>query len=83
MKNVNQAVSINAFYFPGGAVDRALPRTIEYDNGRISFNDGLQYVIKQGSTGFKLFDMSDGRRLYRLRFEPAAQRWTLLTIKPL
>lgn len=83
MTNVNQTVHINSFYFPGGVVDRALPRSIDFGNGRVAFNDGLQYLVGQGSSMFKLFDMSDGRKLYRLRFEPADERWTLLTIKSL
>lgn len=83
MKTINQTIDISGFYFPGGAVKRALPRSIEHDNSRIAFIDGLQYLIKTGNSMIRLFDMSDGRQQYRLKFEPDAERWTLLTIKSL
>lgn len=83
MKTINQTIDISGFYFPGGAVKRAFPRSIEFDNSRIAFIDGLQYLIKTGGSMVKLFDMTDGRQQYRLRFEPDGQLWTLLTIKSL
>jgi hypothetical protein len=80
MKNFNEIVNVNSFYFPGGSVSRALPRTIEYGFNRVSFNDGLQYLVQKGNQLVKLFDMSDGRNTYRLRFEH--DEWTLVSVKP-
>ena len=80
MKNFNEIVQVNSFYFPGGSVARSMPRTIECGFDRHTFIDGLQYLVKKGSQLVKFFDMSDGRNTYRLRLE--SDEWTLVSIKP-
>lgn len=81
MKTLNEIVSVNSFYFPGGSVERALPKTIEFGFDRVAFIDGLQYLVQKGSQLIRLFDMNDGRSTYRLRCEE--DKWTLVSVKPI
>jgi hypothetical protein len=76
MNCINEIVNVNSFYFKSGREFRSYPRQIEFGNTRFTFQDGLQYVIKQGHHAFKLFDMSDGTTTYRLRQD--GDTWTLL-----
>jgi len=81
MKLTNEIVNVNSFYFPGGSVERALPRSIEYAHNNYTFTDGLQYLVRKGNELIKLFDMNDGRNTYRLRLEH--DEWRLISVKPL
>lgn len=81
MDAINQIINVNSFYFPGGSVRRALPRTMEFGSIRCTFVDGLQYLVRKGSSIIKLFDMSDGYSTYRLRLE--GDQWTLVRISRL
>lgn len=76
MKAINEIVNVNSFYFMNGREFKSYPRQIEFGNTRLTFNDGLQYVIKQGQHAFKLFDMTDGTTTFRLRQD--GDTWTLL-----
>jgi hypothetical protein len=76
MNCINEIVNVNSFYFDNGRKFRSYPRQIEFGNTRLTFQDGLQYVIKQGQHAFKLFDMTDGKTTFRLRQE--GDTWTLL-----
>lgn len=80
MKIMNETINVNSFYFPGGSVERALPKTIEHGFDRIAFTDGLQYLVQKGSRFIRLFDMDDGRNTYRLKHEE--DQWTLISVKP-
>lgn len=79
MNCINEIVNINSFYFTNGREFRSFPRQVEFGNTRLTFQDGLQYVIKQGERAFKLFDMNDGKTTYRLRQD--GDTWTLLGTK--
>jgi len=76
MHAINEIVNVNSFYFLNGREFKSYPRQIEFGNTRLTFNDGLQYVIKQGQHAFKLFDMTDGKTTFRLRQD--GDTWTLL-----
>jgi len=76
MHAINEIVNVSSFYFNNGREFRSYPRQIEFGNTRFTFNDGLQYVIKQGQHAFKLFDMTDGKTTFRLRQD--GDTWTLL-----
>lgn len=78
---INQVIDVNSFYFPQGSVKRALPRSIEFGSTRCTFTDGLQYLVRKGSSIVRLFDMSDGRNTYRLRLEDS--QWTLVNVRPM
>ena len=78
MSYINQTVSVNAFYFAGQS-RRMFPRQIELGDTQYTFRDGLQYLVQSGQRAFKLFDMTDGERTFRLRCE--AGEWTLIGTK--
>lgn len=73
----NQPVNVNAFYFATSFGQlKTFPRQIELENKRLTFQDGLQYVVQKGQNVVRLFDMSDGEHTYRLRQEN--DQWTLV-----
>jgi len=81
MYAINQIVSVNSFYFPKGAALRAFPQSMEFGGVHCTFTDGLQYLVSKGKQVIKLFDMTDGRLTYRLRFEDG--QWTLISTRSL
>ncbi len=82
MTAINQIVNVNSFYFKDTNADRQLktyPRAVEFGNTTISFLDGLQYLIHKGKRIIQLFDMTDGRTIFRLKLED--DQWTLIGTK--
>lgn len=80
MNAINEIVNVNAFYFLKGAGLKMLPKQIEFGNTRCTFEDGFQYLVRQGQNVIRLFDMNDGRTIYRLRLEN--DNWTLISTRP-
>jgi hypothetical protein len=80
MSYINQIVDVNAFYFATsfGAI-KTFPREIELNNKKLTFSDGLQYLVQKGQHVVRLFDMNDGEQTYRLRLENDI--WTLVGAK--
>lgn len=79
MTAINQIVNVNSFYFRGRQQLRTYPRSVEFGNTTISFQDGLQYLIRKGQTIIQLFDMTDGHNTFRLKLEN--DQWTLVGTK--
>lgn len=78
---LNQDVDVTAFYFTKG---RSFPRRVEFNNIELVFiESGLKCLVQKGQELIEIFNMSDGRDQYRLKFEPAARHWTLLTKRAL
>jgi hypothetical protein len=73
---INKEVEVNGFYFAQGRNFKSYPRQITFGNQRLTFNDGLQMLVKKGGEIIRLFDMTDGRTNYRLRNED--NRWILV-----
>jgi len=80
MTSINQTVTVNAFYFAAGRRMRTFPRSIEFGATNCTFKDGMQYLVRQGQHVVRLFDMSDGDLIYRLRNEN--DTWTLVGTRP-
>lgn len=80
MSYVNETVDVNSFYFASsfGGI-KTFPRQIELNQKKLTFNDGLQYLVQKGQHVVRLFDMSDGETTYRLRYENNI--WTLVGTK--
>lgn len=83
MNNTEQNVDITvtAYYFAGGNIERSFPKRIELgDSGRqLNFiESGLRCVIKKGQQITEIFNMSDGQNNYRLKFEPSLKSWQLV-----
>lgn len=77
MSYVNETVNVNAFYFANsfGAL-KTFPREVELNDRKLTFSDGLQYLVQKGQHVVRLFDMDDGEHVYRLRYENNV--WTLV-----
>lgn len=66
---------------PGGARLESYPRRMVYDGREYTFVElGMRYLVQKGQELVKLFDVSDGQSLFRLRCE--ADHWTLVNMKP-
>jgi hypothetical protein len=74
---LNESINVTGYYFKKG---RGFPSRIQYGNKELSFDQGgLRCLVKKGQEFFEIFNMTDGRDQYRLKFEPDARSWTLLT----
>ena len=77
---MNKEVEINAFTFTNKHGFASIPQTITVDDQRHSFIDlGLRYLIRKGEHLTRLFDMTDGQSVYRLKNED--DHWTLVSVK--
>lgn len=77
---LNKEIEINAYTFTNKQEFKSVPKTITVDNRRYSFVDsGLRYLVRQGQDLIRLFDMTDGQSIYRLKNED--DQWTLVSIK--
>lgn len=57
------------------------PRRMVYDGREYTFiEQGMRYLVQKGQELIKLFDVSDGQNMFRLRCEN--NRWTVINIKP-
>jgi len=77
MFQINQIINVTSFYFANGRTLKIYPRQIEFGNTCLTFTDGIQYVISQGKLAYKLFDMTDGQIVYRLKQE--GNNWSLMS----
>ena len=80
-----QEISVTSFYFASGNVSKIFPRRIETEEGsQINFiESGLRCVVQKGQELVQIFNMTDGKKLYRLGFEPAKNSWKLLSTRAL
>lgn len=76
---IEKPVSVTAIRF--GRDFEPVPKRIEFEGRTINFVDeGLRFCIKRGSEITRLFDLSDGESLFRLRQEATTLTWNLLSI---
>lgn len=80
-------IQITALGFRNSPADKhrleSYPRRMVLDGREYTFIDsGMRYLIKKGQQLIKLFDVSDGSTMYRLRLE-GESRWTLVTMRAL
>ncbi len=58
-----------------------VPKRIEFEGRTINFVDeGMRFCITHGTDMVRLFDLSDGKSLFRLRRENNSPTWNLLSI---
>ena len=76
---IEKPVSVTAIRF--GKNFEPVPRRIEFEGRTINFIDeGLRFCIKQGSDIVRLFDLTDGESLFRLKQEGVSSTWNLQSI---
>lgn len=79
---INQEVKVTSVYFRPGRHLKGFPKRMEYEGREYTFlESGLRYLVRKGQELFEIFDMTDGSRNFRLKFDSAAQAWTLVGIK--
>lgn len=78
---VNKEVAVTAMYFRHRRELKSYPKRMEYAGDTITFlESGLRYLIKRGQQMIQIFDMTDGKDTYRLRFDEGQFNWTLVNI---
>lgn len=76
---IEKPVSVTAVRF--GKNFEPVPKRIEFEGRTINFVDeGLRFCITRGSEITRLFDLSDGESLFRLKQEARTLTWNLLSI---
>jgi hypothetical protein len=81
---INKEVNVLSFYFSRGETSRCFPRRIEVDGRQLDFlESGLRCLVQKGQSMVQVFNMTDGRNQYHLKFEPQQNLWTLLTMRPM
>ncbi|HSH17904.1 MAG TPA: hypothetical protein VK978_00825 [Candidatus Saccharimonadales bacterium] len=83
---VNKEVSVTGLYFRPSRRDerhiKGYPKRMEYEGREYTFvESGLRYLLQKGQQLFEVFDMTDGERDYRLKFDTNANVWTLVGVK--
>jgi hypothetical protein len=80
MTRINAAIEITALGFRNKKDQRQLesyPKRMVWGDREYNFVDmSMQYLVKHGKQLIKLFDVTDGNTLYRIRLEE--DRWTLV-----
>jgi hypothetical protein len=83
---INQEVNVTGLYFrPATHQDRPMkgyPKRMEYEGREYTFiESGLRYIMKKGQQLFEVFDVTDGSKDFRLTFDTADHRWTLVGVR--
>lgn len=80
--SVNKEVSVTSLYFRDSPTNRRIkgfPKRMEYEGREYTFiESGLRCLIQKGQQFFEIFEMTDGSRDYRLKFDSDAHIWTLV-----
>jgi hypothetical protein len=77
-------VEITSLYFRNNPAKRRMesyPKRMVYAGREYTFlESGMRYLIEKGQELVKLFDVSDGQNLFRLRLDNS-NRWTLVDMQ--
>jgi hypothetical protein len=80
----NKEIEITSVYFrnnPQKQRFESYPKRMVYDGREYTFMEsGMRYLVRKGQELIKLFDVSDGDTLYRLRLD-SQNRWTLVNMR--
>jgi len=83
-KIFNQEVEVTQVYFKNKTNQKKLesfPKKMIHEGREYNFSsDSLEYLIQKDENLIKLFDVSDGSNLYRLKLD-ATNHWTLIGSK--
>ncbi len=79
---INEEVNVTSVYFRPGRHLKGFPKRMEYGGREYTFvESGLRYLVQKGQQLFEIFDMTDGDRDYRLKFDQSGQIWTLVGVR--
>lgn len=78
---INEDVTIVAYYFKDKNHPKCFPKKMEYQNRQVTFTEtGLRHPTTKGQRMVHVFDMTDGEADYRLEFDAESLRWKLVYI---
>ena len=81
-QSINKEVSVTSVYFRPGRSVKGFPKRMEYEGREYTFiESGLRYLIQKGQQFIEIFDMTDGTRDYRLKFNNEDHIWTLVGVR--
>jgi hypothetical protein len=75
---IEKEVFVSELYFKNEGQLKSYPRRMEFDGREYTFMDGLRYLVHKGQQLVQVFDMTDGARDYRLKFDTGEHSWTLI-----
>ena len=76
---IDRPVAVTSIRF--GKDFEPVPKRIEFEGRTINFIDeGLRFCIKHGGEITRLFDLTDGESLFRLKLEAKTLTWNLQSI---
>ena len=82
--SANKEVEITSVYFRDDKTKQRLesyPRGMVYEGREYTFAEsGMRYLVRKGQELIRLFDVSDGQTLFRLRLDNE-DHWTLVGMK--
>ncbi len=79
---INKEVTVTSVYFRPGRDIKGYPKRMEYEGREYTFiESGLRCLIRRGQQLVEIFEMTDGIRDYRLKFDPGAHNWTLVGMR--
>ena len=83
--NFNETeIQITSVYFRNNPEKKRLesyPKRMVYEGREYNFvESGMRYLVQKGQELIRLFDVSDGQTLYRLRLD-GQNHWTLVNMK--
>jgi hypothetical protein len=83
---INEEVQITGMYFRSANPDdrhiKGYPKRMEYEGREYTFvESGLRYLMRKGQQLVEVFDMTDGIRDFRLKFDSDQHIWTLVGMK--
>jgi len=77
-------IEVTSVYFrnnPAKQRVESYPRRMVYDGQEYTFREaGMRYLVRKGQELIRLFDVSDGQTLFRLRLDQN-DRWTLVNMR--
>ena len=77
----NKEVVVDAVYFKHQNNNlTSYPKRAVIDGESVTFRSGQQHRTLQGAQAINLFEMTDGKRRYRLALDQQAGAWKLLRI---
>ena len=75
---IEKEVVVPERYFKNEGQLNSFPRRMEFNGREYTFMDGLRYLVHKGQQLVQIFDMTDGQRDYRLKFDDREHSWTLI-----
>jgi hypothetical protein len=79
---INKQVNVTSVYFRPGRHLKGFPKRMEFEGREYTFvESGLRFLARKGQQLIEVFDMTDGDRDFRLKFDTDDKVWTLVGVR--